>query len=887
MAVHVIDTIKPKNNGTFPVVEAVDVKVTNSKRLDAALNDKANQSDLAALQTTVSGKASQADLTALSETVSGKASQSDLTALSNTVDTKASAADLTTLSETVSTKAAASDLATTNATVATKADASALITAAANLQTQIDNIITPVTQDAEVQNARVGADGTSYQTLKARLDTENTKSQQELSSLADYNVVGKNLYNKNEVANQKDNVYITSDAGRLSDLADWTAVLIDVEGGKKYSTRDCSGAHIAYFSTRNTNLSSMTVPQILSGYISGTTGNQAGTTIPQNAVQMSVSFPTSRKSAVQIEYGESATSYEPYVCTPAIIKSEVLAASLKCKNLIGTTGGRLYPVDLPEGTVITMSTADGSTVSTPLQLMFYDENGDYLNFYGFTVGLSKRTVTIGNTIGDVSYIAWSRDFEGQVEIGSEATTYEEYFFDLNTATSEVEKIKDYDEAIGKEVATKLSGEQGKNMFNVNTANQIAGIYISYDNGYARANESFTTYVVPVTAGDTLSFNKGGAHVCGFSIVPDITTAEVGKYVVGFVADSGFADANPKQGYTVPAGVVALTVSTSNGAQFQVEEGSTSTDYEPYVFGLPANKVIGLPSSAITTTYTIKADGSGDFTDLRECLESITDSSESNQYTISIYPGIYDIGALYTAEEQAQSKGLSIPDYVSLVGIGEKRNIILKAELETPSTSFSVLNPKNVCSLINLTIDSDSCRYTIHDDFQSKTNGKNIRNVKNCIIRGTHTQYGSVIGCGVKGNATWNYENVYIDAIAADSLGRAGNAFSIHGNTNVSTASDITFKNCRLVAHSEESSAYSNSWHTLRLLSMTNGSANGTVNVHLYGCRVDGIKLTENDASQYGAGINQYVDGYGNTIDLETQVISSDGIDYSGNVDLLS
>lgn len=41
-----------------------------------------------------------------------------------------------------------------------------------NLQNQINNIISPVTQDAEVQNARVGADSTSYPTLKERLDSE-------------------------------------------------------------------------------------------------------------------------------------------------------------------------------------------------------------------------------------------------------------------------------------------------------------------------------------------------------------------------------------------------------------------------------------------------------------------------------------------------------------------------------------------------------------------------------------------------------------------------------------------------------------------------------------------------------------------------------------------
>ena len=78
MPVNVISTIKPKNQGTFPVAEAVDIKVTDDLRLDAALNEKASQSDMTAVQTAVASKASQSDLTALSETVSGKANKSDI-----------------------------------------------------------------------------------------------------------------------------------------------------------------------------------------------------------------------------------------------------------------------------------------------------------------------------------------------------------------------------------------------------------------------------------------------------------------------------------------------------------------------------------------------------------------------------------------------------------------------------------------------------------------------------------------------------------------------------------------------------------------------------------------------------------------------------------------
>lgn len=54
-----------------------------------------------------------------------------------------------------------------------------------NLQNQINELITPVTQDAEVQNARVGSDGASYTTLKERLDTENLEASASIERISD------------------------------------------------------------------------------------------------------------------------------------------------------------------------------------------------------------------------------------------------------------------------------------------------------------------------------------------------------------------------------------------------------------------------------------------------------------------------------------------------------------------------------------------------------------------------------------------------------------------------------------------------------------------------------------------------------------------------------
>lgn len=116
MAVNVIDTLKPKNGGSFPVAQATDIDVSG-RRLPEVLNGKAERNEVSAIAAEVESKADAALIEA---------------ALSAKADTE-----------------------TTD-----------------SLQEQINAIISPVTQDAEVENARVGADGTTYETLKERLDAE-------------------------------------------------------------------------------------------------------------------------------------------------------------------------------------------------------------------------------------------------------------------------------------------------------------------------------------------------------------------------------------------------------------------------------------------------------------------------------------------------------------------------------------------------------------------------------------------------------------------------------------------------------------------------------------------------------------------------------------------
>ena len=308
MAVVVIDTIKPKNNGTFPVVEAPDVKVTNTKRLDAALNEKASQADVTALQTAVDGKASQADLTALSETVSGKASQSDLNALSTTVAGKQNALTETQLTAVNSgiTSALVTQIGTNTTAIAGKANTSDVTTATANLQSQIDAIVTPVTQDAEVENARVGADGTSYVSLKARLDAEmneNTNNAEwSESRINEINAIvsSKNLFN---VATFTRDAERNQSTGAIISNANHFGVsdLIPVISGKTvYSSKNGTALTTTFIYLFYKDGSYKGVVQLLNNY-----------TIPSDVGYVSVCILNDDAARYQLEY-DAVTSYASY-----------------------------------------------------------------------------------------------------------------------------------------------------------------------------------------------------------------------------------------------------------------------------------------------------------------------------------------------------------------------------------------------------------------------------------------------------------------------------------------------------------------------------------------------------------------------------------------------
>ena len=515
-------------------------------------------------------------------------------------------------------------------------------------------------------------------------------------------------------------------------------------------------------------------------------------------------------------------------------------------------------------------TAGTSYVFSPennnYHVCFYDIDNEYVS------GHLGTTFTVPSNIYFLR-ISFVNQYinSAMLEVGTIPSEYESYKVVSYIKPTALPDMDDIDE----ELDAKLDKEYSKNICNAfDPTNVRNGVYVDYSNGYVRTNSSFSAIQFKIVGGRNISTNVSGAHIIFTTVENNITTIPTSTRVQGFISGvTGILT-----GYTVPATANYCIISIPSTAKqtVQVEYGNTQTPYEPYMVGLHASKVIGL-KQVVYTEYNIYADGSGDFANLKLCLESITDATETNRYIVNIHAGEYNIDSLYN---DYTVSGLFVPNYVKLKGIGDKHNVILKAELVTQSTMFSLLNFRNVCELENLTLYSKNCRYTIHDDFQDGKNSYCYRMIKDCIFIGENCAYGSVYGSGLKGNAVWNFINCEFDATKSAPNGTAGNGFSNHNNTNVTTSSTITFENCRLINGDT-------SWNVMRLLSMSNGSENGTVTVTIKGNKIDGITLGENNGEAYGRGIVYWLNGYYNILNpSEVVITNTDEHDYSDHVDLI-
>lgn len=273
-----------------------------------------------------------------------------------------------------------------------------------------------------------------------------------------------------------------------------------------------------------------------------------------------------------------------------------------------------------------------------------------------------------------------------------------------------------------------------------------------------------------------------------------------------------------------------------------------------------------------------------FETLQEAISSIKDNTELNRYIICLKEGTYNLADGLDITDSS-AIGVTVPNWATIVGIGNRENVILECRLDSKNQNISALNFKETSGIENLSIIGENTRYAIHDDFARESKGYD-RRIKHCIIRGENTYYSTVYGSGTGDGANWKFEDVVFDGTKTGANYKKGNTFTVHNILKSQKNREITFTNCRFLSGLDNNVKLK----TLAYRTATGlDSANDMLtNVQFFGCEFSGetgFELSEENASVYGSGCLYYVTGFGNK-NANHNIVTTDGKDYSSRVNLI-
>ncbi|HPY85512.1 MAG TPA: SGNH/GDSL hydrolase family protein [Ruminococcus flavefaciens] len=291
-----------------------------------------------------------------------------------------------------------------NTALSDKADASDI----ASLQTQINQIITPVTQDAEVQNARIGADGTSYQTLKARLDAENAAIKDSLSSLY---TDGYNLYN---IENELEDTIVYSDRKGVETNSSYNSSnwVEDIEPSTTYTITNCR--RVQYLTSAASGRTFISAEN-------GTSGESLTFTTPATCECIIFSYPKDATNVMLLK-GTEIKDYIPYgakILSDDVIMPEVQSACVGADGSVySSLKNRIDAIEPTAQQLLAMNsgvTADTVEDVSQLKTDLYDMYTDSYNLYNIENELENTVVFVNKkgveTNSSYNSSNWVEDIE--------------------------------------------------------------------------------------------------------------------------------------------------------------------------------------------------------------------------------------------------------------------------------------------------------------------------------------------------------------------------------------------------------------------------------------------------------------------------------------------
>jgi len=385
--------------------------------------------------------------------------------------------------------------------------------------------------------------------------------------------------------------------------------------------------------------------------------------------------------------------------------------------------------------------------------------GTYLFQIGIGISASAMPLTVGEyafTEGETKIITYTpigsnlkffRFYSASVSAANTLWTLE---IDRNIKASEIQKTQDNVDIIstlfGCEYLPTVNGEW------YNTSGE------SVDINAPNSSSGWNSAVVPCTENDAFTITGTGGS---------------SPRLWAFAASDGTIISHQDSAVTpstvtdyilyAPANSTYFIVNFSSSAPFRLLKGLT-LDYK---FSIEDYE------NRITTKHKVivDANGSGDYTTIQDAINSIMDSSFTNQYEIVLKEGTYN------------EQNLILPAYTYLHGVGQAKPVIISVGL---NEYVSVIDAQNTCRIANVKVISGT-KYCLHEDVKLNDCTVICENVEFEQI-GTMNQ--TIIGNGVFENAKFIFNGCTF---------KGGQVFS-HTNSNsfIGVTQHLVIKYCKFI-----------------------------------------------------------------------------------------
>lgn len=113
---------------------------------------------------------------------------------------------------------------------------------------------------------------------------------------------------------------------------------------------------------------------------------------------------------------------------------------------------------------------------------------------------------------------------------------------------------------------------------------------------------------------------------------------------------------------------------------------------------------------------------------------------------------------------------------------------------TAAFRISTVNLEENGELENMWFKGKGCRYACHDDTQTYNPEWKLKTIKNCRFTSDYTNQHRAYGAGFRSGINWRFENCIFENEEAEEFGNA--AFSAHNNNDIIQTPHITFVNCQ-------------------------------------------------------------------------------------------